>query len=271
MSLGVAVAAALSLAVTGCGDGGAPVTTGEREAAVERPARGTAIVRYRIESRYAHRSLTQIAVAPRAARRPPLLVFLHGKGAGPESNVNRDFLAALRALGSRAPAVLFPDGADHSYFHDRRDGDWDEYVAREAIPAALRRLRADPRRVAIGGISMGGFGAFDLALHHPGRFCAVGGHSPAIWATAAEAAPGAFDDAADFARNDVIAMARVRKPARRVWLDSGDRDPFVPGDRLLAAALGTRKRTWSGGHDGAYWRAHYGDYLRFYASALARC
>jgi S-formylglutathione hydrolase FrmB len=184
---------------------------------------------------------------------------------------NGDFLAALAGLGRRAPAVVFPDGADHSYFHNRRDGSWDDYVMREAIPAALRHLRADPRHVAIGGISMGGFGAFDIAFHHRGRFCAVGGHSPAIWGTAGETAPGAFDDAADFGRNDVVSFARARRPAPRVWLDSGDCDPFVPGDRLLAAALGVRKHTWSGGHDGAYWRSHYDDYLRFYASALARC
>jgi S-formylglutathione hydrolase FrmB len=276
--LGAAVAGALALALVGCGDGRAPapVGTSERPARrIERPGRRL-VVRYRIESRYAHRSLAQIAVSPPAAaspsaRRRPLLVFLHGKGAGPESTVNGDFLAALGALGDRAPAVVFPDGADHSYFHDRRDGDWDAYVTREAIPAALRRLHADPQRVAIGGISMGGFGAFDIALHHPRGFCAVGGHSPAIWRTAVESAPGAFDGDADFARNDVIAMARVRRPAPRVWLDSGDRDPFVPGDRALAAALGTRVRTWSGGHEGAYWRSHYDDYLRFYASALARC
>jgi len=30
-------------------------------------------------------------------------------------------------------------------------------------------------------------------------------------------------------------------------------------------------RMWPGGHDGGYWQRHYGDYLRFYARALARC
>ena len=73
-------------------------------------------------------------------------------------------MEALGQLGPRAPAVLFPDGDDHSYWHDRRDGRWETYVLREAIPAAIRRLRADPRRVAIGGISMGGYGAFNIAL-----------------------------------------------------------------------------------------------------------
>jgi enterochelin esterase-like enzyme len=30
-------------------------------------------------------------------------------------------------------------------------------------------------------------------------------------------------------------------------------------------------RHWPGGHDGYYWRAHYGSYLGFYADALSAC
>ena len=48
---------------------------------------------------------------------------------------------------------------------------------------------------------MGGFGALDLALEHPGRFCAVGGHSAALWQRAGATAPGAFDNANDFNDN----------------------------------------------------------------------
>jgi S-formylglutathione hydrolase FrmB len=73
--------------------------------------------------------------------------------------------------------VLLVDGGDHSYYHDRDDFDWGTHVLRDAIPAARRRLNTDPGREAIGGFSMGGFGALDLARQR--RFCAVGGHSAA--------------------------------------------------------------------------------------------
>ena len=259
------IAVALVLASTaGCGR--ATLHTGDDA------AHGTRIARYRIHSRFVGRSLAQVVVTPaRVPARPPLLVFLHGKGGGPESNVNGAFLSALAGLGRRAPAVVFPDGGDHSYWHDRRGGAWGRYVMSEVIPAAVRRLGADPKRVAIGGISMGGFAAFDLAFHHPGRFCAVGGHSAAVWLRAGDTAPGAFDDARDFARNDVIALARARALGAPAWLDGGASDPFVTGDTALASVLHIRKRTWPGGHDGSYWSAHYGSYLRFYADALARC
>ena len=119
-------------------------------------AHGTTTVRYVVRSRFVHRRLPQTAVIPAgggAGR--PLLVFLHGRGRrGNESNANGSFYAALRALGPRAPDVVFPNGGDHSYFHARRSGDWARYVLDEVIPRAVERLGADPRRVAIGGISM---------------------------------------------------------------------------------------------------------------------
>jgi poly(3-hydroxybutyrate) depolymerase len=90
---------------------------------------GVKVVRYDVRSRFVHHRLAQTAVLPPgggAGR--PLLVFLHGRGrAGNESNANGAFSAALRALGTRAPVVVFPNGGDHSYFHARRSGDWARY------------------------------------------------------------------------------------------------------------------------------------------------
>jgi S-formylglutathione hydrolase FrmB len=239
--------------------------------------RGAALSHFTINSRFAHRSLRVTLVQPAGASAGrPLLVFLHGRGdKGEDSNVNDAFFKALAGLGDRAPAVVFPNGGNHGYWHDRRGAKWARYVLDEVIPQAVAKLHADASRVAIGGVSMGGFGALDIARRHPHRFCAVGAHSPALWQTGGETAPGAFDDAQDFARHDVIGSAR-RNPGlfgdTPVWLDAGTRDPFRPGDRALDAALSSvRLRTYPGAHEGAYWRAHYGAYLRFYATALERC
>ena len=240
-------------------------------------AHGVKVVRYKVHSRFVHRALPQTAVLPAGGgARRPLLVFLHGRGrAGNESNANGSFYAALRALGTRAPVVVFPNGGDHSYFHARRSGDWARYVLDEVIPRAVERLGADARRVAIGGISMGGFGAFDVARRRPSRFCAVGGHSAAMWLRSGDTAPGAFDDAADFSRNDLIRLARARGRtpwgSARLWLDGGSADPFRVADERFASALNIPMHHWAGGHDGAYWHRHYKRYLRFYAAALAAC
>ncbi|MGN6187446.1 MAG: alpha/beta hydrolase [Conexibacter sp.] len=218
--------------------------------------------------------------APRGPR--PLLVFLHGRGADDRSYLGAPMFTALRRLGRRAPIVAFPDGGNHSYWHDRADGAWGRYVTDEVIPTVARRFHADVRRVAIGGISMGGFGALDLAERMPERWCAVGAHSPALWQAAGETADGAFDDAEDFAAHDVIAVAATPEgaaalDAQPLWIDAATDDPFLPGDRAFVAALhdagdtSTQLDTAPGGHDDRYWESRWKDYLPFYATALAHC
>ena len=264
---GPALVLALVLAA-GCGG------SGERGPA---DPRGAKVERLEIRSRAVGRALPVTLVTPAGARRArPLLVFLHGRGSDERSYLSDELYAALARLGARAPVVALPDGGDASYWHDRRDGAWGRYVVDEVIPRVARRYGTSRTRVAIGGISMGGFGALDLARLHPGRFCAVGAHSAALWRTSGETAPGAFDDAADFARHDVIAAAGGPPPAPRVYLDAGKDDPFRPGQRALAAALrGTAAavtvRTSDGGHDRDYWNREWPRYLRFYGDALAAC
>jgi S-formylglutathione hydrolase FrmB len=219
------------------------------------------------------RTLEQGVYDPGEAGRP-LLVLLHGRGSDPEDVWTLGLADELERLGDRAPAVLLVNGGDHSYYHDRRDGQWGAYVLQEAVPAAVRRLRADPRRIAIGGISMGGFGALDLARLHPARFCAVGGHSPAVWRTGGETPAGAFDDAADFARHDLF--GGPYGGSAPVWIDVGRDDPFQEAAKAYAELLREHGRDVTlriseGGHDRDYSKRHLAAYLDFYAAALTRC
>ncbi len=251
----------LVVALVGCGGDDAPA--------------GMRVRDFTVHSKAVDRDMAVKVVVPDGEGKRPLLVFLHGRGGDEGSYAHAPFFKALKALGSRAPIVAFPDGDEDQYWHNRDSGDWGRYVMREVLPQVARTYGADRRRVAIGGISMGGFGALDLARLHPRRFCAVGGHSPALWRTGGETAPGAFDDAEDFARHDVVASAR-RLTRRPVWLDAGTSDPFLPGDDAFAASLRAAGahasvHRWPGGHNGDYWNAHWGDYLRFYARALRRC
>jgi enterochelin esterase-like enzyme len=237
-------------------------------------SRGAHVTRFRLHSRLLHRGLEEVLVTPRGGGEGrPLLVFLHGRSSAPDSNLSDSFFKGLRALGDRAPNVLFANGGNHSYFHDRRDGPWGASIVREAIPEAVSRSGADWRRVAIGGVSMGGFGALDLARLWPRRFCAVGGHSAALWFRGADTPAGAYDDAADFARNDVLGAARGHSPYRApVWIDVGTEDPFLQADTALAHELradGARVtfHVWPGPHGSSYWHRHMTQYLRFYAAA----
>jgi poly(3-hydroxybutyrate) depolymerase len=237
---------------------------------------------FTIDSRLTgHRLGVSVVVPAGAGDGSPLLVYLHGRNGNENSELrNEPMYTELGKLGRRAPIVAFPDSTNASYWHDRRDGRWGSYVVRELIPEVERRFHTDPKRIAIGGTSMGGYGAYDIARLNPGRFCAVGGNSPAIWRTGGETAPGAFDDARDFARNDLVGAAHS-KPGRfvgpRLWLDAGRSDPFQPGDRAFVSALHANHvrisahLTWTGGHDHSYWMRHWAAYLEFYARGLAHC
>ena len=242
---------------------------------------GDQLVHMTIDSRAVGRELgVNVIVPPLADPRGKrgLLVYLHGRG-GYEGTFNDAVLRGLPLLHGHGPVIAFPAGGVHGYWHDRADGDWDSWVTDEVIPRVVKRFGVDPRRIAIGGISMGGFGAFDIALHHPGMFCAVGGHSPALWFEGGETAPGAFDDAADFERNDVVGTVQAEPEAfgdARVWIDYGSEDPFRVYDEGFVEAIGAGSadltaHSWPGAHEGGYWNDHWPDYQRFYVNALAHC
>lgn len=242
--------------------------------------KGTRVVRYDLRSTAAGRRLVQTVVLPPGdPRGRPLLVLLHAKAQDPASLAQAPLRAALTALGDRAPVVLLPADDGGSYWHDRDSGRWEQHVLYEAIPTAIRRFGLDGSRKAIGGISMGGAGAFALARDAPGRFCAVGGHSAALWTDPKAVAPGAYDDAEDFARNEPVGPVQrgdVQPYGVPLWLDVGRDDPFLPADRAFAAALRARGErvtftTWDGAHEPRYWQRHMERYVRFYADALADC
>src|SRR6188508_1059984 len=178
-----------------------------------------------VQSRLLGRPMYEELVTPAGGGKGrPLLVFLHGYGGTPSGTADPAFRMALRRLGDRAPVVLFPEG-DTGWWHDRNDGLWGTYVLMEAIPAALRRSGADPDRIAIGGISMGGFGALDLGRLAPEKFCAVGGHSPAVYERRADDTLFAFDNQADFDRHNLLTLARDKSLYKApVWIDVGDQD-----------------------------------------------
>jgi S-formylglutathione hydrolase FrmB len=168
---------------------------------------------------------------------------------------------ALFTLGRRAPMVLLLDGGSDSYWHDRTGGKWGSMVIREAIPAGIRRTHAT--RVAIGGVSMGGYGA--LLLGGKTGVCAVAARSPALWLSGTQSAPGAFDDAGDYARNDIVGRPpRYHGP---VWIDVGTKDPFRNAAVAYAHEVHAQLHIWPGGHTGSYWRAHELLYLRFVVDA----
>lgn len=244
--------------------------------AAAKPPDGLEVAGLTIDSKAVGEQMkVKVVVPDDDAEGRPLLVFLHGRGGNENSALRKPMFAALKALGTRAPIVAFPDGGDHSYWHDRDGGAWGRYVMKEVIPQVVRRFGADRRRVAIGGISMGGFGALDLGRLAPERFCAVGGHSPAVYERLSDDSLFGFDNQDDFDHHDLLRLARSRSPYKApVWIDVGDQDFLRPAAEKLADELrddgaDVTFHVWPGAHAGQYWDRHFADYLDFYVDACS--
>ena len=276
----IACAVATALLAAGCGGhagGKTPSTT--------HSPRTTTLTKvfYRLHSKDTHGDRLEGALVPNGpSRGRALLVMMPGRGSGPGSQAftGGSWTGPVRALTpAMAPVVLSLDSGASSYFHDRATGRWGSYVVDEVIPDAIKRFHIDPRRIGIGGNSMGGFGALDIARLHRGKFCVVGVREPAIWQSGGETAAGAFDSAADFDRHNLIAEARANPNMfgpTPIWIDHGDRDAFISGDDAFVTAL-RRGRTpltvkvFPGTHFDHYGSRHGAEYLRFMTHELARC
>lgn len=144
------------------------------------------------------------------ARRWPLLLFLHGSG---ERGAD---LAKVKAHGP----PKFLDGRDDSPFvvvsPQCPDGErWQADALAALLDDVTRRLRIDPDRVSVTGMSMGGRGTWDLAMTYPGRFAAIapvcGGALPdracRLKNVPVKAFHGAKDDVVPLAESETVVAA----------------------------------------------------------------
>lgn len=142
---------------------------------------------------------------------------------------------------------------------------WENVFLNELMPLVEGQYRIDAHREtrAIGGISRGGFWAYEIAFRHPDLFSSVGGHSAFF---AEGQAPADFDP---------LKMAKNASNLHtlRIELDRGKDDYAAPGVDLMHQRLEERGITHiytvypEGQHNNAHWQMHVADYLAFYGSA----
>ncbi len=200
------------------------------------------------------------------------VIALHGKGGSAAQvmagGVEQGLAEAVDA-GLPPVAVVAVDGGG-SYWHKRASGeDSGAMVLDELIPM-LGVQGLDVSRVGFLGWSMGGYGALLLGARlgapRTAAICAV---SPALWTSAGAAAPGAFDDAADYAANSVWGLPGLASIPIRI--DCGDSDPFYSGTRQFIAQLANPPAGGfsPGGHDAAFWSSQLPAELTWMAPLLA--
>ena len=121
------------------------------------------------------------------ARRYPVLYFLHDAWGGAGSLDSSGVAAKLEDRMSRGllpEFLVVAPGAPGSWFSDSRDGvhRYEEFLTGDLIAQVEKRYRVRGGQNARGitGISMGGYGAFKIALKHPDLYGAVSSLSGAL-------------------------------------------------------------------------------------------
>jgi S-formylglutathione hydrolase FrmB len=204
----------------------------------------------------------------------PVAVFLHGAHAD-HSMVFDDLdaagvLAQHVARGGPPFAIAAVDGGD-SWWHLRASGtDTQSMVVEEFLPL-LAGQGLDAGRLAVFGLSMGGFGALLLAARHrlPG-LRAVAAMSPAVWSLYDAGRSDNFDSASDFAANDIFALrSELEQLPKRIDCGTADNLLFSVKDYVKDLPGEHDGGFQAGGHDSGYWRSILPDVLAFLGANLA--
>jgi predicted peptidase len=177
---------------------------------------------------------------PRSSSRArrPVILFLHGSGERGTDGVRQTTVGlgpAVRARAADFPAiVVMPQTPPDSVWAGPPAS-----AAIAALDSAMAEFRGDPDRVYLTGVSMGGYGTWEIALENPNRFAALvpicGGvrpipGNPRIAVRGIAGAPG-----------DVFDNAAARLAQIPTWIFHGSADRSVPVDESRSMAEALRK------------------------------
>jgi S-formylglutathione hydrolase FrmB len=228
-------------------------------------------------------------------KRFPVLYFLHGLGG------DQSFLASSGASSLIEDAwedkklgefVIITPAAENSFYINSRDGHilYEDFFVKEFVPRMERHFRLinDRSGRAIGGVSMGGYGALRFAFKYPRMFTSVAVHMPALL----EELPHGSSDAGlslflgnafgsplnerFWKENSPFVFARTANlQGLKIYFDCGDHDSygFDAGTRQLDRLLTARHieheaHIYPGTHNWEFVADHLEASMEFQSRAL---
>lgn len=113
-------------------------------------------------------------------RRYPVLLLLHGQG-----GYYLDWTkmgGVIEQTEKHEVIVVMPDGGGSFYSNanqplPNREANWESFIMTQVLPFVHENFRTDPKRMAIAGLSMGGWGALALGQRYWGHFRSVSSYS----------------------------------------------------------------------------------------------
>lgn len=198
----------------------------------------------------------------------PMLVLLHGYDGDYKNWATYTRLA--RYAAHYAMVIACPDG-NNGWYTNAADGSarYEDDLIQDFLPHLQQTLPLSPpgRQWAIGGLSMGGYGAVKIALKHPQLFSLAVSHSGAMEKPHTPTAHPVFGDPQSDApcrkAESVYALAELalcRFPAERtrLMLDCGLSDELLEANRrfkdhLTFIGYPHQYREMPGHHTWPYW------------------
>lgn len=217
--------------------------------------------------------------------KPPWGVFYLLHGLSDDHSIWMRRTSIERYVEGKPLVVVMPDGG-RGWYTNAQDGyNYEDDIIKDIIPLIDRTLpvKAERGGRAVGGLSMGGYGAVKLGLKHHDMFASVNSHSGAV---------GILDDpervrgfGREFERifgkagaggpEDPFAIAKSvdhgRLPALR--LDCGTDDFLLKQNRdfhkhLESLHITHEYQEFPGGHDWNYWDTHVREAVAFHLKNL---
>lgn len=206
----------------------------------------------------------------------PTLLLLHGMSDDHSIWLRRTSIE--RYASERGLAVVMP-AVHRSYYTNQRNGyDYFTFIADEVPALARKFFRLSSRREDnfVAGLSMGGYGAFKIALTCPERYAAAASLSGAVDVVNIRTLTrvernGEFtrtfgsDDDFLGSENDLFALAErlaaSAKPRPALFQNCGDKDFLLAGNRrfrdhLRTVGLDCTYEEHPGEHEWGFWDVH---------------
>ena len=258
-----------------------------------------------IQSKILGRAVPYCALLPPSfdadkSRRYPVLYFFHGLGENEQVLLNAggfNIVQDLREENQIGEFVIAAPAAGRSVYINSEDGRvrYEDFLLREFFPLIEGRYRIEPgrRERGVTGVSMGGYGALHIALHHPELFGSVSSHSGALVEklppmkssdpqldVLAQMAGTAFGDPFNrefWERNNPFTMIRngLRPEGLKIYFDCGTEDQFgfnfgaqAFHNLLVAHKIPHEFHLYPGGHDWGYFAEHFPASLQFHSRAF---
>ncbi len=186
----------------------------------------------------------------------PMILFLHGSGERGSDGMDETQVGlpnAIRSHPERWPfVVVMPQ--DPYYHHYWTDPDI-MAMAVSAFDAEVKEFNGDPQREYLTGLSLGGYGTWEIAKNYPNKFAAIAPVSGGIfWSYR----PGRWKEQDELPHEYVRAIGRTP-----VWMFHGLLDPVVVPKQSeimyqALAANGGDVRLWEfeGWHHNAWDKAY---------------